>query len=415
MSNYISLFYAENFRQFSKVTVKFKKGFNILTGPNGCGKTSILMGIAYCFNSSDFSHTRFNNDSCFWVDWNHDESIIRTGLGKNSFPNQATYRNSQPNLYNSPANDLYLNENLNTYQFKNKYFSDFPLYIGISREIKYVQINGMQREGDPREQQESISNSNLNPGYNKISIKQWLINRYFIIEKEWAAEYKENWLHLQESLPLIAPFNSDFKYTNTKADLEPMFSLYGKECYLEELSAGFQAIFSIIINIIQWIEAKQPEGHRSIKEAFGTVLIDELDLHLHPEWQLSLRKGLTTIFPNLQFIVTTHSPHLLASAESNEIIIMQRIEEIEEYYFEPTKKKFSGWNTDQILEDVMGVESLQNKDYASLINTILNAYDKKNIEEFKENLNLLEEISHKNDSILQVFKIKLASLELEND
>lgn len=415
MSNYISLFSAENFRQFSKVSVKFNEGFNILTGPNGCGKTSILMGIAYCFNARNFSHTRLNNDSCFWVDWNNGGKVIRTGLGKNSFPTELTYRNINPQQYTPPQHDSHLSENYDLYNFKQRYMSNFPLFIGTSREIEYVQIQGMQREGSPIEQQESISNSNLDPHSNKTSIKQWFINRYFMIDKDWASEYRDNWLHLQESLPLIAPFNSNFKYLNTQADLEPMFSLYGKECYLEELSSGFQAIFSIIVNIIQWIEATHPTGQKNIKEAFGTVLIDELDLHLHPEWQLSLRQGLTTIFPNLQFIVTTHSPHLLASAENNEIIIMERIEETEEYFFGPINKKFSGWNTDQILEDVMGVESLQNKDYAHLINLILNAYENKNINEFQSNLALLEDISHKNDSILQVFKIKLASLELQND
>ncbi|MRT39599.1 AAA family ATPase [Acinetobacter sp. RIT698] len=415
MSYYISHFFAENFRQFSKVDVKFKKGFNILTGPNGCGKTSILTGIAYCFSPNNFEQTRFNNNSCFWVDVKKEEKIIRVGLGKNSFPSDTTYRNIHVRNFNLPDPNPEINENYEINSYRQKYRSDFPLFIGTSREIDYIQIDGMKREGDFINQQDTIRNSNLSKDYGKISIKQWFINRYFMIDKPWAFEYKENWNHLKESLPLIAPFNSNFQYLDTKANLEPMFSLYGKECYLEELSSGFQAIFSIIVNIIQWIEATNVEGSKSIKDASGTVLIDELDLHLHPEWQLTLRNGLISIFPNIQFIVTSHSPHLLASAENGEIIIMERIKDSEEYYFEPTNKKFSGWNTDQILEDVMGVESLQNKDYERLIDVILKSYENKDIKSFKENLNLFESISHKNDSILQVFKIKLASLELSND
>ncbi|MGR6008126.1 AAA family ATPase, partial [Bacillus cereus] len=48
-----------------------------------------------------------------------------------------------------------------------------------------------------------------------------------------------------------------------------------------------------------------------MEEAIGTVIIDELDVHLHPEWQLTISDSLRRMFPKLQFIITTHSPTLL--------------------------------------------------------------------------------------------------------
>ena len=56
----------------------------------------------------------------------------------------------------------------------------------------------------------------------------------------------------------------------------------------------------------------------------GLVLIDELDLHLHPSWQVGLIPALKQTFPKLQFIVTTHSPMLLAGLEADEIVMLDQ-------------------------------------------------------------------------------------------
>ncbi|HYO70352.1 MAG TPA: AAA family ATPase [Archangium sp.] len=54
----------------------------------------------------------------------------------------------------------------------------------------------------------------------------------------------------------------------------------------------------------------------------GLVLIDEIDLHLHPKWQLGLIPTLKRVFPKLQFIVTTHSPMLLPGLSREEVVIL---------------------------------------------------------------------------------------------
>lgn len=258
-------------------------------------------------------------------------------------------------------------------------------------------------------------NAGLTPHYtdDDRSVKQWMINRYAWIDKEWAYDYKQNWDHLIRSLPKLAPNDSDFEFIEIRDDLEPRFSIYGQECYLEELSAGFQAIFTIVANIIEWVENTNSEGQRFIGDATGTVLIDELDLHLHPEWQFNIRDGLEALFPNLQFIVTTHSPHLLASAKEGEVIIMSRETGKTEYHFEPSNKRYSGWSTDQILEDVMGVISLKNKDYERLIDEAFDAYETKDKLKLLTVMEQLKRITHSDDTIVQVLEMKMASLELQ--
>lgn len=412
MTNYfIKSFNAENFRQFSKISVKFNKKFNFLTGPNGCGKSSILTGIHHCIYN-DYQSSRLSKESTFFLEAVMDSAVVFFGMGKGSFKENNSYRRS--NIENWKRPNIALNSEQDSLQIFLPYENKgklVPLFIGTKRFIDYVEISGAKREESQQQAIEEYQRKNLDS--KSSNVKQWFINRYFYIDKEWAIEERINWDILLDNLTRIAPTGSDFQYLRTERDLEPIFQLYGQECYLEELSAGFQAIFSIIANIIEWVEKINPQGSRNIQQATGTVLIDELDLHLHPEWQFNIRDGLEALFPNLQFIVTTHSPHLLASAKEGEVIIMSRETGKTEYHFEPSNKRYSGWNTDQILEDVMGVKSLKNKDYERLIDEAFDAYESKDKTKLLSVMEQLKSITHSDDTIVQVLEMKMASLELQ--
>lgn len=58
-------------------------------------------------------------------------------------------------------------------------------------------------------------------------------------------------------------------------------------------------------------------------ETEGIVLIDEIDLHLHPSWQKRILKDLMDIFPKVQFIVSTHAPEVINSVKSESIVILK--------------------------------------------------------------------------------------------
>ncbi|MEZ9184437.1 AAA family ATPase [Vibrio splendidus] len=414
-SNYIEKLHLRNFRQFKQLDVEFNKRFNFIAGPNGCGKTSILAAISHSFNPESLRFSRFNEDSEFWTDMTIDGIKKRTGLGKGSLAENSYMQNST-NKWNLP-NSEDSRHSIALHRVK-EYLDGFcPLFIGAERSIKYKQIQGMTREPTREEQISAYTRSGTGCLYgenkyihqNHRDIKQWFINRYFMIDKEWAKEERENWEHMIQYLPTLAPFDSDFSYVRTGKELEPIFSLYGEECYLEELSAGFQAILLIIANIFEWVEGTRLEGERQVSQATGTVLIDELDIHLHPEWQFTLREGLANIFPELQFIVTTHSPHLLSSAKENEIIVMDRNREQNEYDLKPSEKRFSGWSTDQILSEIMGVISLENKDYERLISKAFESMEEGDMKGFRKAIDNLAEISHPNDSILTVLNANYAS------
>ena len=290
-----------------------------------------------------------------------------------------------------------------------------PCFWALAFCIEYVRIEGMKREPNISQQRQQYRNSSFTnlEGGTLPNVKQWMINRYFEIEKDWAKIYKDNWTWIMQNLRKICPTNIKLDFKEIKRDLEPVFTFNGSECYLEEISAGFQAILSLIFEIVEWIEGTNEENEAYIPDATGVVIIDELDVHLHPEWQLTIRSALRTVFPKLQFIVTTHSPHLIATVEPGELIILPGTREVD---VRPTDQTYSGWNTDQIkmqiLEDVMGVKSLENKLYATALNEALDQVEKRDINALKISIEKLQSIVHPSNTILEVLQIKLAQLEL---
>lgn len=92
---------------------------------------------------------------------------------------------------------------------------------------------------------------------------------------------------------------------------------------LRQLSDGERSFIALICDLGRRLALANPELADPLKGA-GVVLIDELELHLHPKWQLEITEKLRTTFPNIQFIVTTHSPFIIQTARQGEVILLDR-------------------------------------------------------------------------------------------
>lgn len=90
------------------------------------------------------------------------------------------------------------------------------------------------------------------------------------------------------------------------------------------LSDGTRNFFALISDIAYKAVTLNPHlRERALVETEGIVLIDELDLHLHPEWQRRIVEALKKTFPKIQFICTTHSPFIIQATEENELLIIR--------------------------------------------------------------------------------------------
>ena len=123
----------------------------------------------------------------------------------------------------------------------------------------------------------------------------------------------------------------------------------GQELPIRMLSDGYRNTLGMIGDIAYRMAELNPH---LTTDSSGIVLIDELDLHLHPKWQRHIVNDLKTIFPNCQFIVTTHSPFIIQSLESGELLKLDETPEIE--YDDFTKK-----GIEDIAEEFQDVEMPQ--------------------------------------------------------
>jgi len=88
----------------------------------------------------------------------------------------------------------------------------------------------------------------------------------------------------------------------------------------QELSDGFHAYLALVADIARRaVILNEQDGAEAPALLEGVVLIDEIDLHLHPRWQRVVLDGLREAFPRLQFVVTTHSPQVLSSALNRQV------------------------------------------------------------------------------------------------
>jgi len=82
-----------------------------------------------------------------------------------------------------------------------------------------------------------------------------------------------------------------------------------------ELSAGYQSLLWMVFDIAYRMAVLNPSKKEKVTQTSGIVLIDEMDMHLHPRWQWNIIDALRKVFPNVQFIAATHAPILFASAK----------------------------------------------------------------------------------------------------
>ena len=134
---------------------------------------------------------------------------------------------------------------------------------------------------------------------------------------------------------------------------------------LPALSLGYKTMFAWAVDLALRLLWSNPESKRPLEES-AIVIIDEIDLHLHPKWQRTLRTYLCKHFPNVQFICTAHSPFLVqVSEESNVAVLMKEGNHV---VIENDPLIVSGWRIDQIATNLMGLSSARSFDVEALIN-----------------------------------------------
>jgi predicted ATP-binding protein involved in virulence len=140
---------------------------------------------------------------------------------------------------------------------------------------------------------------------------------------------------------------------------------------VEQLSDGIRSVLAMVGDIAyRCIKLNPHLGLNAAKETQGVIMIDEVDMHLHPAWQQTVLVDLIKAFPKIQFIVTTHSPQVISTVPSHQIRIL---DESNVYSAEAGTQ---GAEASRILRDVFGVESRpQNLEIVKKLNCYLKLID----------------------------------------
>lgn len=101
--------------------------------------------------------------------------------------------------------------------------------------------------------------------------------------------------------------------------IEVYFFEKGSKLKFDQLSEGYKSVIIFVCDLIFRLVQNQPAVD-STQDLQAIVLVDEIDLHLHPKWQFNIVKKLRILFPNIQFIFSTHSPAIIQGASDDAVI-----------------------------------------------------------------------------------------------
>lgn len=206
----------------------------------------------------------------------------------------------------------------------------------------------------------------------------------------------------------VAREDSQYKESLRRSSREPfsaslVISKNDEELKIEQLSDGEKNLLLLVSDIARRLAIANPKSDNPLN-GIGIVLIDELELHLHPTWQKEVLKGLYTTFPNLQFIVTTHSPLVLANLDKNvQIFGIQRLKTNEIIVTPHNNQQFNPYGslTSRVLRLLMKTND-RPKDVEDLFNKYEQAIDDNNLDEAERIETQLKTLIDPNDpDILQ--------------
>ena len=374
MNRYINNIHINQVRHLKDINIPLEKDAYphlMITGKNGSGKTSLLNAIA-----------------------NHIERIAN-----DTYKNFENYEKSieywENELKNNPQNILSIEQSLQ--RNKDKYKLFFGEIIITFRDVdtlikKYQEgnfiiafyeahrtIKNLQEPKNPTkptlQDKWGINQPATQEFLNFLSdlkIQEALArNEELEIDanqiREWFVNFEQRLGEIFQDEKLKLAFNyKDYSFK---------ILTKGKEFKFTELSDGFAAVLDIVVDLILKMQNKNQLTRAY--ECEGIVLVDEIETHLHLELQKVIMPLLTKIFPNIQFIVTTHSPFVLSSLSNTIAFDLEHreiIEDLTEYSYESLAEGYFGVKTDSSyikmqlnrLEELLEKETLSSSEKSEL-------------------------------------------------
>ena len=317
----------ENFRRFKDVEVKFAKRLSVLVGINGAGKSSILSAIStllswyvrrlvspngtgagMAISERDIKADALSTTIALAIDdvgrevaW----SVSKTAKGAPIFDVRSDLKALTEYVKDLRARKLASVPIIAAYTV-NRSVLDIPLRIKKHHEFSVLSAydDAFDRAADFRRffewfrEWEDVENERIADTLSAGDVP-------YLANNELAA--------VRRALSRFLPEFSDWKIRRTPLRMEVKKD--GEPLSVDQLSDGEKCMIALVGDLARRLVIANPKQEDPLL-GNGIVLVDEIELHLHPEWQKSVLPRLLQTFPNVQFVVTTHSPLVLAQLNS---------------------------------------------------------------------------------------------------
>lgn len=360
--------------------------WTIILGDNGTGKTTLLrvldrmQPLDNVFDSKDIKLKL--------PIFTYDNYIKKRILPKN-FKAKLSIFNDKTVIPLS----MYMDNN--TVQAYNLLISNvFLLSYGASRRMSKNQ------NISSKEQNENKITSLFDESIELINAEEWFL------QKEWALiksegtikqKFENEFIKVKSILIDILPDVSDIQSKpineNNSNPILEVETPYGW-VNLRNLSFGYQTLTALIVDIASKMMEQYPKSNNPLEEP-AIILIDEIDLHLHPKWQRTVIDKLSQHFPKAQFIATSHSPLIVQAALDKKANIVVCRKEGDKVVIDNNPDEVKGWRIDQILTSDLfelsssksiAFEEIRNEKTSILLKSELTDSDKERLEFINQKL-----------------------------
>ena len=343
---YINSLKIKNLRCFSEVTVELQHAgktppngktlkfpnINLLLGNNGSGKSSILKALAMASlapvlkGGSGLTLYRMvrstSPDEKQPADAELHAEVI---LHEQDLDKKESAKAPQTIEMASAIRRMGHIEELEMLPSKGKlpfgiYEDDSPAFLvvgyGVNRKVEETVNFGFKEKARRRRLRYQRVASLFEDNYGLVPLQSWLPD----LQKSNPGRFKQ----VINLINRIAP--DDMEFSGKFFEDEFYFNFRKTEMPFGSLSDGYRHFIGWIADLLYHICMGAPSGKKLVDNR-GLVLVDEIDLLLHPEWQRTVLQSLSEYLPNMQFVFTTHSPIVASSVESENILVMEEAED----------------------------------------------------------------------------------------
>ena len=322
---YIQSVKIKNIRSITEFEMTFDKpaGWHVLIGDNGAGKSSIIRSIAVALIGPDEIYGIQPNWN-EWLQWKTEEAIIEVKIKKSE---NIDVQNGISGLAKDFTIKLELNQNENGYVTilkKTQSQAKMSVWGGKVGWFSagygpFRRFTGGSPDKDKIFENETFSRlaSHLSLFGEDVALTEaikWLNYLHIqTLEKKISENVLENLTKFINSHDFL-PHNAHLESISSDGIIFKDGN--GAEITVNQMSDGYRSILSLTFELLRQmirvygseVVLKQIKIGNMIIDVPGVVLIDEVDAHFHPTWQTRIGQWFTKYFPNIQFIVTTHSP-----------------------------------------------------------------------------------------------------------